>query len=180
MKFLKCNFLFFVVIFSLVSCYKNLDFKQVDTFTSSQVVETSLIYFKIKEPAFIDAANNIELSSVSDITEFTLLNTDRAKNNLQRVDLYFEIKNEFNRSFDTRLQFLDENDQIVFSDTLNLVRPKQLNYKDGVEIIIAKNAALLNSNKIKLTLNISGGQALDSTSVNEFEFKSSGKYYFKF
>ena len=90
------------LIFSLsmfYSCVDNLDFDQIE-YSATPVYNSPIVYFDLNQNNFIDPTTNTDITAVSDITDFTYLDNSFVRDNLQRVELNFEINNQFdNRSF---------------------------------------------------------------------------------
>ena len=80
-----------------ISCTDNLNFDNINL-DLEPVVNIPIVYFELNQNNFIDE-NDQEISVVSDITVFRILETTILKENLVELKIDFEVENGLNRMF---------------------------------------------------------------------------------
>ena len=86
-----------ICIAFFISCTDNLNFDNINLDIEPEYT-SPLVFFKLDQRDFLDE-NNQEISVVSDITDFRVLDNAVLKENLVELAIDFEIENGFNRSF---------------------------------------------------------------------------------
>ena len=94
-KLAPLQILFCVALF--ISCSDNLNFDNTNL-VLEPVVNTPIVYFELNQNNFLDEFNQ-EISVVSDITVFRILETTILKENLVVLKIDFEVENGFNNVF---------------------------------------------------------------------------------
>ena len=92
-----------ICIAFFVSCTNNLNFDNIN-FEIEPEVTLPIVFLKLDQRDFLDE-NNQEITVISDITDFRVLNNTVVKENLVELAIDFEIENGFNRSFFSRFYF---------------------------------------------------------------------------
>lgn len=120
----KQNFkllLFFGVLIALVSCVKELDFEQVDEVAITPVFELDFIYSNFDIEDFIpegippDIDFVIPPERLQDTVQYDLVGSDFAIENIERVELVFEISNVIQTGLRLQFQFLTDADEPIGS-----------------------------------------------------------------
>jgi hypothetical protein len=149
--------------FALFSCVQNdkIDFTQVDNFKLNQQIKGSLLSLKASLPDFGDI-NNLPFTTYELNSPIDVFNDATIQNELVKVTFKFWFDNTFNRDFEFVFNFLDTNDNLVYSTTV-LVNKLAVTNKDviveGIDLVNLKTAiktniviSLLNSTSIDNTL----------------------------
>ncbi|MDT7833477.1 hypothetical protein RQM59_13910 [Flavobacteriaceae bacterium S356] len=180
---MKTNILkwYLLSIFSLstlYSCVDNLDFDQIE-YSASPVYNSPIISFDLNQSNFIDPTTNTDVTTVSDITDFTYLDNSFVRDNLQRVALNFEVNNQFdNRTFSFSIEFLDANNNPTHPIINFTAQPNQLLVPPIETILIANNQDFLRTRKIRVSVEMSTSTTpLSPTVIQNLSFKSAGTFY---
>lgn len=156
---------------ALGSCYESLDFKQLNNFVVKPVFTAALNYFSIVPSQFI-SSNGTQQISISDITDINGLQD--ITNDVVRLEFNAEIKNELDRGVTITVDFLDRISRLTYSFTSIFVESNDLNYIyfEAIDVLTYPN--ILNTSKVKVTLELENtGTPLNADDTSEFEFKSS-------
>ena len=166
------------------SCIEDVDFDQPTDVILTPVIEASLVYLEVEGSRFID--NGSEVSTVTDaVSNIEILEDEFVDDNLEKVELFFDVANQIPRRFDVQIDFRDINDQLQRS-TIFSVMPSA----DG-EIVITEHIEvfdeasieqLKNTYTIVLTLNLqpsSDGSTLNESTTETIALDSKGKFYFR-
>lgn len=170
----------FVVMLCISSCVDDLDFNQAKDLEITPAVNISLIKSKVNQNNLVVGGS--EVGSISEVSTFTILDNDVARDNLERAVLRFEIINNFARDFRVTFTLLDENDARTYTDIILNVTANQTDFALEEEIILADNPNFINSRKINVELTLlpsSDGSTLDANTPNSLTFKSAGTFYFR-
>lgn len=182
MSKLKPQLVCLVLLLTLTSCVKNLDFNQIKDFTTKQVVIGSIVYFTLDQNNFYDAVNSAEITTpINDDTRFNSLNNDFVRKNLERMEILFEVNNGFNREFTVNVAFLDENDNVTHTFSPFNIQADQKGFRQTESINVAGNTSFLSSKKIRVgvTLSPSNTGTIDPNVKRTLEVKSAGTFYIK-
>lgn len=165
------------------SCMKHVDFDQVDDFSATPVFKSSLVYFTLNQVNFFDVVNSVEIvSSINDVSGFTILKSSFVRNNLIRAELNFEINNQFNRRFTVNIEFLDDYNTITHTFNPPVVSANNEEYTFKEKIEIANNQLFLSSTKVRVSIKLSpsnDGSVIDPNVEQTLVFKSAGTFYLK-
>lgn len=174
--FKKINILICFLILS--SCAESLDFNQLDDFSLTPNITSSLIYFTVTPAHFFDASGTIQQNSISDLTDFKGLASKSVRDAVVKIDFNVEIKNEFDREVTFRVEFLNNSNNVLYTFEPLIVASKELDYTFFEEIIIDSNPDILMTRKVKVTLELeTTGTQMNPSDLSEFEFKSSINLY---
>lgn len=177
MKHLKIVIFFLFIV--LAACSEKLDFNQAEDFNHSPVFKISLVYFTLFPNDFMDPVTGTEIvNGISDISDFRILENSYLRDNLQKIIIDIEVKNEITRDFTAVIEFLDDNGTIIYTlSTLNI--PAQnlaFTYQEIIDVGL--NPIILNTRKTRTSVFISGSSTpLIENDPREFELKSSGTYF---
>ena len=168
-----------ICITFLVSCTDNLNFDNINLVIEPEYT-SPLVFFKLDQRDFLDE-NNQEISVVSDITDFRVLDNTVLKENLVELAIDFEIENGFNRSFLVDFIFLDEDENITYNVDDLSVNAGNLNYSSTRSILIETTPEFLNSTKIRVDVFLSPSSTILNPDIEKtFKFRSSGTCYIKY
>jgi hypothetical protein len=175
--------LLLIFIFLFTSCVDNIDFDQIEDFSASPIIKSTLVYFTVNQIDFFDVVNSVELvTPLNDTSDFTILKSNFVRENLLKALLEFEIVNKFNRSFRVNISFLDVNDNVTHAFSEFHVTAKDESFTQQEEVIIAANQPFLSSTKVKVTIELSpstDGSVIDPNNPQTLKFKSAGTFYLK-
>jgi hypothetical protein len=177
MKHFKTG-IFFLFLF-LTSCSEKLDFNQAEGFKHRPVIKTSLVYFTLFSNDFMNPVTGAEIvNGLSDVSDFRILENSYLRDNLQKIIIDIEVKNEITRDFTAVIEFLDDNGATIYTlSTLNI--PAQniaFTYQETIEVRL--NSIILNTRKTRTSVFISGSSTpLIVNDPRAFELKSSGTYF---
>ncbi len=163
----------------LVSCSDNLNFDNTNLEIEPEVT-LPLVFFELDQRDFLDE-NDQEISVVSDITVFRILNNTLLKENLVELAIDFEIENGFNRSFLLDFVFLDEDENITYDIDDLTINAGDLEYSSTRSIVIETSPEFLNSTKVRVDVILSPSSTMLNPDIEKiFKFRSSGTFYLKF
>lgn len=172
MKRLPLVLVLFYTLF--LSCNSNLSLDNID-FDSEIGVATPLIFFDLSQNKFYDFQSNTEVLFVSDTTRYTFLSEGIVKDNLQRLDLFYNIDNSFDREFVCQIKFLDDNNDEthVFDDFTIPANRENFLIDDFVRT--SENPLFIETTKFVLNVTLlPGNSTIDPTVTQRFSFRSSG------
>jgi hypothetical protein len=176
--FLKRYSVLFFLFFAFSSCIDNLDFNQIE-YSATPIYNSPIVFFDLTQSDFIDSTTNTDILRVEDVTDFTYLETSFIRDNLERVELNFEVNNQFsNRSFSFSFEFLDENNNPTHPVINFTVNPNELLVPQINPIIVANNQGFLTTRRIRVQIVMSASTTpLNPTVIQNLSFKSTGTYY---
>jgi hypothetical protein len=179
MKILRLKIVFLSMMFTLTSCLNNIDFDQLDGIIIKPVFTTSLVHFTVNQSDFSDTTGVITQLSITDISDFTIFESESVSKNLSKVSFDIRVRNEFPVDFKIKIQFLNENDAVVFSLTEINVLAEDLEYVyPRNSINVSTNQSLLSAKKIKIVIELPMGTSmLDPAENKKMEFKSAATYH---
>lgn len=160
-----------LILFSS-SCASDLDYNQVNDIKLEPVYIANLAYFDIPANEFV--TGGMEHTVITDAPTVDLFNDKFFRDNLNRVDLFFEVNNTINRGYRIDLVFLDSNNQPVHAT--NFIVPAY----SGVENIVTKTEIFQNATldllkrttKITFTLTMFAGTPLNENSTGSLKLRS--------
>lgn len=167
----------FLLFATFQSCVDNLNFDQIE-YSATPVFNGPIIFFDLNQNNFIDPNTNSEINTVIDEADFTYLDASVVRDNLERVELSFEINNQFDRNFSLSIQFLDENNIPTHPVITFDANPNELLVPPVETIVIANNQAFLRTKKVLIRIELSpGATPLSPNIIQNLSFKSSGTFY---
>jgi hypothetical protein len=182
MKSIRKTPLFLIFIFLFSSCIKHVDFEQIEDLNAEPVFKTSLVYFTLNQIAFFDRINSLEIiAPISRSSKFLSLNSSYVRENLIKLELEFEIINQFDRDFIVNFEFLDENNTVTHRfDTFN-IDANNLKYLHKETIIVSYNRRFLSSTKIRILVQLSpnDGSSINPAIEKKLVFKTAGTFFLK-
>ena len=168
-----------ICIAFLVSCSNNLNFDNINLEIEPEVT-SPLVFFELDQRDFLDE-NDQEITVVSDITIFRILDNTVLKDNLVELAIDFEIENGFDRSFLVDFVFLDEDENITYDVEDFSINTGDLDYSSTRSIVIETSPEFLNSIKVRVDVVLSPSTTTLNPDIEKtFKFRSSGTFYLKF
>jgi hypothetical protein len=179
MKAYNISRLFGIIILTLLSfsCSSDLDFNQVNDLKLEPVFIANLSYFDVPANDFVD--NGVEQYVSYDVQNFNYFREKFFRDNLKRADFDFEITNTINRSYSLDLNFLNQNDQTVYTI------PFDIPASTGTPVIIKKieifeNATLdllKTTKRMEFVIIMARGPVLSENSPGSLKLRSSATVY---
>lgn len=161
-----------------LSCSSAVDFDQAYDIVIEPVIVSNLASFKIQANQFV--TGGIEQTQFDDVTNFDLIKDSFFKNNLTKVEFFFEFNNTINRDFFVDLELLDSANNPIYWVSIPVAA------YTGVEKLVTQtklfqsNLNILNSTrKMSFTIRLQSGALLSETSPGSLKFRSNLTAYFK-
>ena len=168
-----------ICIAFLVSCSNNLNFDNINLEIEPEVT-SPLVFFELDQRDFLDE-NDQEITVMSDITIFRILDNTVLKDNLVELAIDFEIENGFDRSFLVDFVFLDEDENITYDVEDFSINTGDLDYSSTRSIVIETSPEFLNSIKVRVDVVLSPSTTTLNPDIEKtFKFRSLGTFYLKF
>ena len=179
MKFKLVPLQILLCISFFISCTDNLNFDNTNL-VLEPVVNSPIVYFELNQNNFLDEFNQ-EISVVSDITVFRILETTVLKENLIELKIDFEVENGFNRMFLVKMFILDDNDNITHTFNQFTIEAGDLNYTATGTILIENTSEFLNSTRFRTDIILPPTSTNLNPNIEKiFKFRSSGTFYLRF
>ena len=179
MKFKLVPLQILLCISFFISCTDNLNFDNTNL-VLEPVVNTPIVYFELNQNNFLDEFNQ-EISVVSDITVFRILETTILKENLVELKIDFEVENGFNRMFLINMFFLDDDNNITYTVDEFIIDAGDLNYSATRTILIETTPEFLNSTRFRTDIILPPASTNLNPAIEKvFKFRSSGTFYLRF
>ena len=128
---------------------------------------------------FIDTVSGAEnVNPLSDVSDFRILENAYLRDNLEKIIIDIEVKNEITRDFTVEIVFLDDNGTVIYTlSTLNVPPQNEaFTYQESIEVRL--NPIILNTRKTRTSVTISGAATpLIENDPRAFELKSAGTYF---
>ena len=166
-----------ISILSVLSCSSDLDLNQGNDLALEPIIVANLAAFDMPANQFV--AGGIEQPQFMDVPNYDLFKDTFFKNNLLKVEFFFEINNTINRDFVIDLVLLDANDFPLHS--ISIVVPAYT----GVENLVTKTepfesnlAVLTSARKMSFTITMLSGPTLSENSLGSLKLRSSTTGYF--
>ena len=168
-----------ICIAFFVSCTNNLNFDNINLELEPEFT-SPLVFFELDQRDFLDE-NDQEITVMSDITIFRILDNTVLKDNLVELAIDFEIENGFDRSFLVDFVFLDEDENITYNIDDFSINAGDLDYSSTRSIVIETSPEFLNSTKVRVDVVLSPSSTMLNPDIEKiFKFRSSGTFYLKF
>jgi hypothetical protein len=168
-----------ISILSVLSCSSDLDFNQGNNLALEPVIVANLAAFDIPAHQFV--SGGIEQPQFVDVPNFDLFKDSFFKNNLLKVEFFFEINNTINRDYIIDLVLLDADD--IPLDSISILVPAYTGVENPVsypEPFESSNLPVLTSTrKMSFTITmLSPGPILSENSLGSLKLRSSTTGYF--
>lgn len=163
--------LLILLLFSF-SCASDLDYNQANDLKLEPIFVANLAYFDIPANEFV--TNGVEQSVIFDTPTVDVFNDDFFRDNLKKVEFFFEMENTINRSYSVDLVFLDNNNQRVHAT--NFTVPEYAGAENKVtKTEIFENAQLdllKRTTKIAFTLRMLPGAPVNENGSGRLKLRS--------
>ena len=177
-QIIKYSFFVITICLILCSCTEEIDFKQADDFEISPVMESSLIFFDEQASRFF--VNNTQTISIKDSIELALFNNKFIVDNLIKADFVFEVTNSINKTFQLRVDLINDPGQQLHTFTI-LALPST----DGSDVFSNHVkpfkgdtlVALKSTTKLVFTLSLLSGGSVNLTTPGRIKLRSKAIFY---
>ena len=187
------NVVYIILLFNLifVSCVKDIDFNQIDDIEIYTDHNVSLIYSTLDVSDFLDDFGNetLFLSDTtripifigpSDTTRIPIFIGPYTENYLIQADFNYKITNTFNRTVIFQYEFLDENNNSIYSFQPIHITPNSIDSEFTQTIVEVDIPSVLITNKIVVKILMdSGVLPLDLSQNYLFNFQSAVILHYK-
>lgn len=168
--------IFFILIF--YSCSQNLDFNQIEDYTSDPVFTSSLAFFSVNSENFTAIPGLPATTQIQELSEFRIFENSFIRNNLKQLDFDFEIANDFSRDFTIAISLLNDNNSVIHRFKDLKITANNQNFKQKESLDIVNNPNIRNFVKVLITISLDNTTIPFTTSNNNFlEFKSAVTTY---
>ena len=172
-----------IVIATITSCVKDVDFDQADNILLTPVLASSILYTEVEASRFSE--NGMEIEIVRDsIDNIEIFRDEFVKDNLVKVELSFEAANTINRTFNLQIDFLNDTNELQHMLSFDVLQSSSgndvlTNYTEIFEDASLDVLKLTTKMVITLTLYPSSdGSMLNEDSIGKVALKSKGIFYF--
>lgn len=181
MKKIKIGVLF-CLIFSVVSCVKDIDFNQANQLELQPTYVASLLTFDLKQTSLFNLVTNTEIVTIENTYSFSFTRDVNIEKKVQKIVLNFQFNNPFNRNFEVEYLFFDTNNIATYKTLIINVPANSANFKHQEEILISSNPNLLKTEQMHSKIRLLPSTDNSVINVNEaksFNFKLAGTFYLK-
>ncbi|WP_299119700.1 hypothetical protein [uncultured Winogradskyella sp.] len=172
-----------ILLISLLSCVKDVDFDQANDFSLTPALEASIVYTEVEASQF--SLNGVEIEIIRDsIANIEIFEEQFVKDNLIRAEFIFEATNTIPRTFNLQVDFLNNTDELQHTVSFDALASSAGNevvteYIEIFEDDSLENLKLVTKMIITLTLYPSSdGSMLNENSSEKISLKSKGIFYF--
>ncbi len=173
--------LIIVLIFSLISCIKDVDFDQSADLSAQPKYVFSLVHFTFNQNRFIDDSG-IEIPFFSDTFPTPLATSSVTNDYLTKAEIQFKVTNTFNRTMVVVLQFLDVSGQPSYTFTPITIPPYTQNsiITQTIQGANLDNFKRSNTAKMDVILIPNPSVPINPTINKILNVQVSGIFYFNF
>lgn len=162
-----------------LNCSEPVDFEQTDDLSLAPVIESSLFFYKGTAGDFFTGGTEI-ISTPPETIELGIFKDDFVQENLVKAEFVFESTNSINRAYSLALNFLNDNNEILHSFTVDTpASPDReklvIEHIETFEGITLER--LKQSTKVVSILTMLAGEAISQNSPGEINLKSKGVFY---
>lgn len=176
---IRCAFFGIAVLSFLVfSCSSDVDFNQANDLAAEPVIVSNLASFNIQANQFV--TGGIEQTQFVDVPNFDLFKDLFFRDNLNKVEFFFEFNNTIKRDFVVDLVLLDAIDVPLYSVSI------PVSSYTGVQKLITHTevfesnlAVLTSTRKMSFTIRLLSGTLLTEASPGSLKLRSNITAYFK-
>jgi len=167
-------------ILSLItlSCSSDVDFDQANDLVAEPVIVSNLASFNIQANQFV--TGGIEQTQFEDVPNFDLFKDLFFRDNLTKVEFFFEFNNTIKRDFIVDLILLDAADVSLYTVSI------PVSSYTGVQKLITHTevfesnlAVLTSTRKMSFTIRLLSGTLLTEASPGSLKLRSNITAYFK-
>lgn len=165
--------IYIIVLLSLVSCVKDVDFNQTNGYVLSPVYRTAFTFFTATPAKFFDPTGTIQQNSISDIGRFNFFENPTVKETLVQMDFLVEVRNEFAREFTITIEFLDNAGASMYSLNPIVIPAGELNFEYSEVIDLRIHPQVFNTSQIAISAEVQDtGVPLNPQDTSTFDFQS--------
>jgi len=140
---------------------------------------TKVIYLYAYILFFTSCVDKLDFSQVDDYTASPVYTSSLAYFTLTSSS-FIDIKNELDRDFIININLLDDDNTVVYNFSPLTISANQLDFTHQETINVVTNPTIVNFTKVSVKVDITPSSTpLNSSDINEFEFKSFGTLYLK-
>tara|TARA_R110001583_G_scaffold34847_6_gene116632 strand:- start:3029 stop:3580 length:552 start_codon:yes stop_codon:yes gene_type:complete len=170
-----------LIIFSLYSCTKDVDFNQLDDANIHTTYLVTLIHLNLTAIKFLDDFNN-EIEFTEESIQAPIAND--SKSYLEKVEFTVVTNNTFNRDFTLNIIFYNEfNEPIYYLQPVIIVPENSLELTTIIEIPLEDIPAIYETQYFGFNLKLSpsaDGSVISGADTTTIDLKSSVKLFFNF
>lgn len=162
-----------LLLFTLLSCTKSVDFDQVDSVEISPNYLITLVYFELIAPDFLDAVNT-EIPIQVNVIQAPL--KDVPQKYLEKVHFKIETTNVFSRDFNTQIVFFDAQKNPIYNLTPIIIPANTSELVTVIEIPAEDIHFIFETEFFGFFLQLMAsddGSTIDPNDDSHIEFKSS-------
>lgn len=181
MKKVKILIFFCLTVLS-ISCYKDIDFNQVNQLVLKPTYVASILKFNLKQTDLFNKVLSAEIVELNNTYELSFTERNEVRERVEKMVLDFEFENPFDREFNIEYSFFNANNEITYPKVIVKIPANIKGFKHQETVIITNNpnffGTTLLASKIQL-LPSADGSKIDVNEVKEFNFTLSGTFYLK-
>jgi hypothetical protein len=161
---------------------RDVNFEQAETLELTPIMESSLIFFERPAYSFLDE-DGVETQTSQDTVRVELFSDDFFEDHLIKAEFLFEGINTIKRAYEAKIDFIDDEDVLHHTFTLNIPESVDNSEVLNEETVIFEGStldALLMSTQMVLTLtlfNSNDGTVIDENTPGNLRFRSKGTFY---
>jgi len=146
----------------------------LDLSTGNQVL-ASLVSLDVSLPDFTDV-DNLPFTTFDFDTPLDVFNNSTIQSKLDKVEVHFEIENTFNRDFEFLFEFIDVNNNVVYSIPIILDKTSNTVFDELIEGADLEN--LKKSKNANIHVVVLNASTIDNTPGAFINLKSSVTFFF--
>ena len=108
------NLLVCAIVVTAYACVKDTDFDQASDIQATPEIELDLVYFTLTPPQFMTEPSSDRVLTVTDTTDFRVLDDSFIRESLKRAEFYFKFDNSISSDFSAQIQFLNTNNRVRY------------------------------------------------------------------
>ena len=170
--------IFIFIFFFIFSCSQDLDFNQIDDYSTSPSYTVSVTYFSVTPSKFVAPTGTFQVSQIEESSDFRVFETTYFRENLVRLDFNVEVNNEIDRNFIIEFELLDDNNNLIYKLKNLNIEANKLNILPQEIIDVSTNQNIINATRVKILVRLEDPSIpLNSADNRLFEFKSYATLY---
>jgi len=170
-----------LILFSLHSCTKDVDFNQLDDANIYSTYLVTLVHLNLSAIKFLDDFNN-EIVFTQDVIQAPI--ADDSKSYLEKVEFTIVTNNTFNRDFTLNIIFYNEfSEPIYHLQPVIIVPANSLELTTIIEIPLEDIPVIYETEYYGFTLELSpsaDGSVISGSDTTTIDLKSSVKLFFNY
>lgn len=168
------------VLLTILSCTGDVDFDQAKNIELNQNFSSTFVFLNVDQNNFLNTDASTEIATLTDISTIDIFDSEYFQDNLVKTIFNFKIENTFNRDFILELYFLNADNAITNSFSIDVPNNSNITHfesYDGLDLLSLKF-----SEKLKITIQLQ--PSLDSSILTngvgmDLTLKSSANFIFK-